>query len=189
MRPMMSVKLKKMTTCVMLICCRRLRGVSFTMGSGPMSGDKPRGSMDDLKGFVLLGAAPKGEAVLVLKGFSVLLLGPALLPLAKGLAEAEEAGFCSMEVAPASPNSVLYLSKISSSLPRNSLRSRLISLFTWAAPSLKGSVRPALWFEITLLRKTGIGRGPMPPLTTFASLKAFGTRSCPCATCIPENCY
>jgi len=47
-------------------------------------------------------------------------------------------GRCPSFLGPMSPNSVVYWSRMSTSLPRNSLRSRFTRRLTWAAPSLKG---------------------------------------------------
>ncbi len=64
----MSVKLSTIKTCVSVMLWRKLMGVSATMGSGDMSGRRPRGSMLCLKGWaagLLKGAAglsPKGLA-------------------------------------------------------------------------------------------------------------------------------
>lgn len=59
------------TTCVMVMFSNRLNGFSWVMGSGLMSGLKPLGSIEFLKG-MLAGALPKGLLLGALpKGFSV----------------------------------------------------------------------------------------------------------------------
>lgn len=65
---------------------KKSKGASFTMGSGDMSGLRPSGSIDCLKG---LGAPadPKGDAGAgpALNGLSALTGRPVVMELAKGL--------------------------------------------------------------------------------------------------------
>lgn len=65
MRAMMRVKLLTITIWVSVMFSRKLKGDSFTIGSGPMSGRSPKGSMLCLKG-TTAGLLLKGAALLLL---------------------------------------------------------------------------------------------------------------------------
>jgi hypothetical protein len=103
---------------------------------------------------VCLGAA---GALLVL-GLLLLVLGGlavAVLVLAAAVLVAVLAGLLSSLI---SPNSVSYLSRISTALPRNSLRSLCTKRLTWAALSLKGSIESPKAYKHAWISKRDHGR-------------------------------
>jgi hypothetical protein len=146
-------------------------GAIFTMGSGPMSGDRPLGSIMDRvrldvpgvpKGDDTPPAAPKlvltaagaaglsgaglGAAAAAAVGAAAagVLVVPLVLAAAGGSATAAEAaGRADVDGSSGSPNSVSNLSRMSTWLPSICSLSLSTKRLTCTAPSLKGSVRPA----------------------------------------------
>jgi hypothetical protein len=160
-----------LTICVRVMLSNRLKAFSFWIGSGPISGRKPAGSIAEfcrLKGCAAAAPCPKGDDVEAgPKGLSEERVAPvwrneqsigvkagsATAATADALQQAKilvnsaaphnpPKGDCGALLSSArllpSPNSVVYLSKMSV-FPRNSLRSLLINLFTVLALSLNGS--------------------------------------------------
>jgi hypothetical protein len=161
----------QLTTCVSVILLMRLPGVGaiLTMGSGPMSGDRPLGSIMDrvrldvpgvpkgddtpptapklvltAAGAAGLGGAGVAAAAAVGAAAAGVLVVPLVLAAGGSATAAEAAGRADVDGSSAgSPNSVSNLSRMSTWLPSICSLSLSTKRLTCTAPSLKGSERPA----------------------------------------------